>query len=85
MSCVMNKLLVTGVGLSVLDIIKAYSKVIGRELPYRITSRRDGDVPVYYANPTKAKNELEWVAEKISMTWLRILELAKQKRNPHMW
>ena len=54
----------TGVGLSVLDIIKAYSKVIGRELPYRITSRRDGDVPVYYANPTKAKNELGWVAEK---------------------
>ena len=51
----MNKLLVTGVGLSVLEIIKAYSKTIGRELPYRITSRRDGDVPVYSANPTNAK------------------------------
>ncbi len=54
----------TGKGYSVLDIIKTFSKACGKELPYVIDPRRAGDVAVNYADPTKAKEELGWVAEK---------------------
>ena len=54
----------TGVGYSVLDMVKAFSKAIGRELPYKFAPRRAGDVVACYADPTKAKNELGWVATR---------------------
>ena len=53
----------TGHGYSVLDVINAFSKACGKELPYVIDPRRPGDIAECYADPTKAKNELGWVAE----------------------
>ena len=53
----------TGHGYSVLDVIKAYSKACGKELPYVIDPRRPGDIAECYADPTKAREELGWTAE----------------------
>ena len=53
----------TGVGYSVLDIVKAYEKATGRPVPYRIAERRPGDIDACYADPTKAAAELGWRAE----------------------
>ena len=53
----------TGVGYSVLDMIKAFSKACGRELPYEIKPRRAGDIAMCYASAEKAKEELGWQAE----------------------
>ncbi len=52
----------TGKGYSVLDVIKAYEKACGKKIPYVIDPRRPGDVPVYYADPTKSLKELGWKA-----------------------
>lgn len=54
----------TGIGYSVLDIIKAFSKACGKELPYVIQGRREGDIATCYADASKAKEELGWVAER---------------------
>ena len=54
----------TGKGYSVLDVLHAFEKACGKELPYVIKPRRPGDIATCYADPTKAKNELGWVAEK---------------------
>lgn len=54
----------TGKGYSVLDIVKAFSEASGREIPYKITARRPGDVAIYYSDPSKANEELGWKAEK---------------------
>lgn len=52
----------TGNGYSVLDLVKAFSKASGREVPYKIVDRRPGDVAKCYADPTKAQEELGWKA-----------------------
>ena len=54
----------TGTGCSVLDIIKAYSKACGRELPYVIDQRRPGDIAACWSDPAKAKKALGWEAER---------------------
>ncbi|NLJ70465.1 MAG: UDP-glucose 4-epimerase GalE [Clostridiaceae bacterium] len=53
----------TGIGYSVLDIVHAFEKIIGREIPYQITDRRLGDIATCYANPKKAKELLNWEAK----------------------
>lgn len=53
----------TGSGTSVLEIIKAFSKACGRDLPYEIKPRRAGDVAACYADCSKAERELGWRAE----------------------
>ena len=53
----------TGKGYSVLDVLHAYEKACGRELPYVIGPRRPGDIAVCYADPTKAREELGWEAK----------------------
>ena len=53
----------TGHGYSVLDVIHAFEKACGKKIPYVIDPRRPGDIAECYADPTKAKNELGWVAE----------------------
>ncbi len=53
----------TGIGYSVLDIVKAFDKACGRELPYVIDPRRPGDVAQCYSDPSKAKDVLGWSAE----------------------
>lgn len=52
----------TGTGYSVLDIVKAFSKVNGLEIPYEIMDRRPGDVAVVTADPQKANKKLNWKA-----------------------
>ena len=53
----------TGHGYSVLDVIHAFSKACGKELPYVIKPRRPGDIATCYADPAKAKAELGWEAQ----------------------
>ncbi|MBX7289962.1 UDP-glucose 4-epimerase GalE [Clostridium chauvoei] len=54
----------TGKGYSVLELVEAFSKASGVEVPYRIVGRRPGDIATCYANPSKANEELNWNAEK---------------------
>ena len=54
----------TGVGYSVLDVIRAFEKANGVRIPYEIAPRRGGDIAVCYADPTKAHQLLGWKAEK---------------------
>lgn len=54
----------TGVGYSVLDIVKTFIKVNGVDIPYVIKDRRAGDIAECYADPTKALEVLGWKAEK---------------------
>ena len=54
----------TGKGYSVLEMVSAFERASGRMVPYRIVEPRPGDIPICYADPTKAKQELGWVAEK---------------------
>lgn len=54
----------TGTGYSVLDMVKAFEKANNVEVKYKITERRPGDIAKCYADPTKAKNELGFVAQK---------------------
>ena len=54
----------TGNGYSVLQIVKAFERVNGVTVKYKIVDRRHGDIATCYADPTKAKTELGWVAEK---------------------
>ncbi|NQX60396.1 UDP-glucose 4-epimerase GalE [Paenibacillus qinlingensis] len=54
----------TGQGYSVLEMVNAFERVTGRHVPYKITSRRTGDIGVCYSDPTKAERELGWIAYK---------------------
>ena len=54
----------TGVGYSVLDMVKAFSKACGKDLPYEIKPRRAGDIAMCYADPAKALRVLGWKAER---------------------
>lgn len=54
----------TGVGYSVLDMVKAFSKACGKELPYEIKPRRAGDIAMCYADPAKAEKVLGWKATR---------------------
>ena len=54
----------TGTGYSVLDLVRAYEKANNVKVPYKIAPRRDGDIATCYSDPTKAKNELGFVATK---------------------
>lgn len=53
----------TGTGSSVLDVIHAFEKACGKELPYKICPRRPGDIATNYASCDKARAELDWVAQ----------------------
>ena len=52
----------TGVGYSVLDMVKAFSKACGHDIPYEIKPRRAGDIAMCYAAPAKAAEVLGWKA-----------------------
>ena len=69
----------TGKGYSVLEMVKAFSKAAGKEIPYVLDPRRPGDIPACYADCTKAYEELGWKAEKTlddmcadSLRWQRM-------------
>ncbi len=54
----------TGQGYSVLDVIKAFSKACGKDIPYVIKPRRAGDIATCYADASLAEKELGWKAER---------------------
>lgn len=53
----------TGQGITVLEVVAAFEKASGREVPYDIAPRRDGDIAAFYADSTKAKTLLNWTAK----------------------
>jgi len=54
----------TGKGSSVLEVIQAFERVSGKQLPYQIVGRREGDITTAYANTDKANEVLGWKALK---------------------
>jgi UDP-glucose 4-epimerase len=66
----------TGVGHSVMELVKTFEKVTGVPVSYRIAARRSGDLAAYYADVTKAKKLLGWRAEK---------EIAEMCRDSWNW
>ncbi|MCI9583173.1 UDP-glucose 4-epimerase GalE [Clostridiaceae bacterium] len=60
--CIYN--LGTGIGYSVLDVVKAYEKACGKPIRYAIRERRPGDIATCYSDAKKAEEELGWVAER---------------------
>src|SRR5881398_3249220 len=54
----------TGRGYSVLDVVRAFEKASGREVPYQLVARRPGDVAQCYADPGLAKSLLGWEATR---------------------
>ena len=53
----------TGKGYSVFDVIKTFEKISGNSIPYKITSRREGDIAECYADPALSKKVLNWQAK----------------------
>jgi UDP-glucose 4-epimerase len=53
----------TGNGYSVLDMVKAFEKASGKNIPYQIVDRRPGDIATCYADPTFAVEKLDWKVE----------------------
>lgn len=53
----------TGKGVSVLELIEAFGKAAGKDIPYEIVDRRPGDIASCYADPSLAEQELGWKAE----------------------
>ncbi|MGP4067315.1 UDP-glucose 4-epimerase GalE [Halobacillus sp. B29] len=54
----------TGKGYSVLEMVEAFARTSGREIPYKIIDRRPGDIPICFAETTKANVELGWRAKR---------------------
>lgn len=61
---VMTVNLGTGKGYSVLDMVKAFEKVSGKKVPYKIAPRRSGDIAKCFADPSYAKEVLGWEATR---------------------
>ncbi|MDG1752805.1 MAG: UDP-glucose 4-epimerase GalE [Thalassotalea sp.] len=64
----------TGNGVSVFAIVKAFEKAIDKTIPFEVSPRRAGDLPAFWANATKANEQLNWHAERnltqmMSDTW----------------
>lgn len=72
----------TGRGYSVLEMIHAFSKACGKELPYVIAPRRPGDIAACYASPVKAETELGWKAER-GIDEMCASQWKWQKQNPN--
>jgi len=54
----------TGRGATVLELVRMFEQVTGRGIPYRIAPRRDGDIPIMRADPSRAQKVLGWRAER---------------------
>lgn len=64
----------TGKGSSVLEVVKAFENANGVEVPYQICDRREGDITIAYADPSKAEKELGWksgtsLEESLKTVW----------------
>jgi UDP-glucose 4-epimerase len=71
----------TGIGYSVLDVVKAFEAATGIEIPYDIMPRRAGDIAANYASADKAKRDMGWVAEN-DLTAMCRDSWNWQKKNP---
>jgi UDP-glucose 4-epimerase len=54
----------TGRGNSVLEMVQAFEKACGKPIPYQVVARRPGDIAKCYADPSRARDELGWTAER---------------------
>jgi UDP-glucose 4-epimerase len=54
----------TGRGYSVLEMVEAFEKASGKKIPYKLVARRPGDIASCYADPSKAKSNLGWKADR---------------------
>jgi len=54
----------SGKGSSTWDIINAFERVCQKQIPLRVSSRRPGDVPAIYCDPSKAERDLGWKSER---------------------
>lgn len=72
----------TGRGYSVLEMVKAFEHASGKQVPYRISERRPGDIAVCYADCSKAERELGWKAER-GITEMCIDTWRWQSNNPN--
>lgn len=54
----------TGIGYSVLDMVHAFEKACGQKIPYQLVDRRPGDIAECWADSSKARDELGWVAKR---------------------
>jgi UDP-glucose 4-epimerase len=54
----------TGTGSTVLEVIAAASRAVGREIPYRVVDRRPGDIAATWCDPALAERTLGWRAER---------------------
>lgn len=75
----------TGMGNSVMEVVKTFEKVSGMKLNYKIVERRPGDVESIYANVELANIELQWKAEKtleemVQSSWLWEQNILKHKK-----
>jgi UDP-glucose 4-epimerase len=52
----------TGKGISVFQMIKSFERVTETKVPYRVVSRREGDLPAFWADVSKAEREMGWQA-----------------------
>lgn len=53
----------TGTGTSVLEVVAAFEKAVGKRIPYTISARRPGDIAEYWSTPAKAQRDLGWTAK----------------------
>ncbi len=65
-----------GIGSSVLDVVNAFSKACGKPVNYHFAPRRDGDLPAYWADASKADRELNWRVTRTLTKWRRTPALA---------
>ncbi|WP_010200034.1 UDP-glucose 4-epimerase GalE [Bacillus sp. m3-13] len=72
----------TGTGYSVLQMVQAFEKASEKEVPYKVVARRPGDIGECFADPTKAKEDLGWVAEK-DLGQMCLDSWRWQKNNPN--
>jgi UDP-glucose 4-epimerase len=72
----------TGRGNSVLEVISAFESASGRKIPYAFCARRDGDIPIYYADPSQAESLLGWKARR-SLQEMCADHWRWQKSNPN--
>ncbi len=69
----------TGKGNSVLEVIEAFKKASGKDIPYVVAARRPGDIAEYFASVSKVKDKLNWQVEKIFFRPVKILGVGSQK------
>lgn len=72
----------TGNGYSVMEMVKAYERASGVPIPYVIDPRREGDIALMYADPSKAKELLDWEAKR-DLNDMCVTSYRWQKQNPN--